>query len=226
MKRRNLIILLINILTLTSCMRADACIAYFYSFDEESSFRYVQVSKKYLGYTVDEYHYKEGKYDGDIEININIPNEINGVPVTSMGNSSYRLKKTVYKYHDSAYLSNIACTMQFAIIANDFFSEDCNLTVNYYIPQNIKSIYFGGGFVMFANKEFVNNEKDKAIMYRNCSFNFNVDENNQCYYSKDGKLFCKGDGIGGVSGMSSITSCIMRCNIISEEECQYICTMK
>ena len=107
-----------------------------------------------------------------------------------------------------------------------FFSEDCNLTVNYYIPQNIKSIYFGGGFVMFANKEFVNNEKDKAIMYRNCSFNFNVDENNQCYYSKDGKLFCKGDGIGGVSGMSSITSCIMRCNIISEEECQYICTMK
>ena len=93
MKRRNLIILLINILTLTSCMRADACIAYFYSFDEESSFRYVQVSKKYLGYTVDEYHYKEGKYDGDIEININIPNEINGVPVTSMGNSSYRLKK-------------------------------------------------------------------------------------------------------------------------------------
>ena len=28
--------------------------------------------------------------------------------------------------------------------------------------DNIKNIYFGSGFVMFANKEFVNKEKDKA----------------------------------------------------------------
>ena len=34
--------------TLTSCMRGDHMVAYFYSFDEESSFRYVQVSKNYL----------------------------------------------------------------------------------------------------------------------------------------------------------------------------------
>jgi len=50
-------------------MRGDRRVAYFYSFDEESSCRYVQVSKKYLEYTVDEYHYKEDKYDGNIEIN-------------------------------------------------------------------------------------------------------------------------------------------------------------
>ena len=207
--------------TLTSCMRGDRRVAYFYSFDEESSCRYVQVSKKYLEYTVDEYHYKEDKYDGDIEININIPNEINGVPVTSMGNSSYRLKKTVYKYHDSAYLSNIACAMQFAIITNDFFSEDCNLTVNYYIPQNIKNIYFGSGFVMFANKE--NNE---TKTYKNYSFNFNVDENNQYYYSKNGKLFYKEDDRDCLANMGVVIYCMIKSNIISEEDCQYICTMK
>ena len=221
MKRRNLIILLINMFTLTSCMRADACIAYFYSFDEESSFRYVQVSKNYLQYTVDEYHYKEDKYDGDIEININIPNEINGVPVTSIGGNSYRLRKTVYKYHDSAYLSNIACAMQFAIITNDFFSEGCNLTVNYYIPQNIKSIYFGDGFVMFANKE--NNE---TKVYKNYSFNFNVDENNQYYYSKNGRLFYKENDRDCLANMGVVIYCVIKSNIISEEECQYICTMK
>ena len=207
--------------TLTSCMRGDRRVAYFYSFDEESSCRYVQVSKKYLEYTVDEYHYKEDKYDGDIEININIPNEINGVPVTSIGGNSYRLRKTVYKYHDSAYLSNIACAMQFAIITNDFFSEDCNLTVNYYIPQNIKNIYFGSGFVMFANKE--NNE---TKTYKNYSFNFNVDENNQYYYSKNGKLFYKEDDRDCLANMGVVIYCMIKSNIISEEECQYICTMK
>ena len=43
-------------------------IAYFSAVDEETGCRYVQVSKKYLEYTVDEYHYKEDKYDGDIAV--------------------------------------------------------------------------------------------------------------------------------------------------------------
>ena len=78
-------------LTESCTIRIEPSIAYFYSFDEESSCRYVQVSRNRLEYTVDEYHYKEDKYDGDIEININIPNEINGVPVTSMGGCSYKI---------------------------------------------------------------------------------------------------------------------------------------
>ena len=154
MKRRNLIILLINIFTLTSCMRGDYSVAYFYSFDEESSCRYVQVSKDYLEYTVDEYHYKEDKYDGDIEININIPNEINGIPVTSIGGYNYKIKDKVTRYHDSATESDLRCEM----------------------PFSMYSKYKG----------------EERYQY-NYVLNFNVDENNQYLYSKDGKVFYKKD---------------------------------
>ena len=172
--------------TLTSCMRADACIAYFYSFDEESSFRYVQVSRNYLEYTVDEYHYKEDKYDGNIEININIPNEINGIPVTSMGGYNYKIKDKVTRYHDSATESDLRCEMPFVIIANKFFDKNCNLIINFYVPQNIKEIYIGY-FTMYSKC------KGETIYEYNCLLNFNIDENNQYYYFKDGKLFYKKD---------------------------------
>ena len=201
-------------LTESCTIRIEPSIAYFYSFDEESSCRYVQVSKKYLEYTVDKYHYKEDKYDGDIEININIPNEINGIPVTSMDNSSYRLKKTVYKYHDSAYLSNIACTMQFAIVANDFFSEDCNLTVNYYIPQNVKDIYFGQFFSMYSKS------MGEIRSYKNISFNFNINKNNQYLYFKDGKLLYK-ENDNEVLNLVSDT--IMKEDLMDKEECPHVC---
>ena len=188
MKRRNLIILLINIFTLTSCMRGDYSVAYFYSFDEESSCRYVQVSKDYLEYTVDEYHYKEDKYDGDIEININIPNEINGIPVTSIGGYNYKIKDKVTRYHDSATESDLRCEMPFAIIANNFFdNNNCNLIVNFYVSQNIKDIYFGQFFSMYSKY------KGEERYQYNYVLNFNVDENNQYLYSKDGKVFYKKD---------------------------------
>ena len=187
MKRRNLIILLINMFTLTSCMRGDRRVAYFYSFDEESSCRYVQVSRNRLEYTVDEYHYKEDKYDGDIEININIPNEINGIPVTSMGGYNYKIKDKVTRYHDSATACDLRCEMPFAIVADNFFDENCNLIINFYIPQNVKYIYFGQFFSMYSKCK----SEDR---YRyNCALNFNVDENNLYFYSKDGNVFYKKD---------------------------------
>ena len=186
MKRRNLIILLINMFTLTSCMRGDRRVAYFYSFDEESICRYVQVSKKYLEYTVDEYHYKEDKYDGDIEININIPNEINGIPVTSMGGYNYKIKDKVTRYHDSATESDLRCEMPFVIIANKFFDKNCNLIINFYVPQNIKEIYIGY-FTMYSKC------KGEERYQYNYVLNFNVDENNQYFYSKNGNAFHKKD---------------------------------
>ena len=186
MKRRNLIILLINMFTLTSCMRGDHMVAYFYSFDEESGCRYVQVSKKYLEYTVDEYHYKEDKYDGNIEININIPNEINGIPVTSMGGYNYKIKDKVTRYHDSATACDIYCRMPFAIIANDFFDKNCNLIINFYIPQNINKIYIGY-FTMYSKC------KGEERYQYNYVLNFKVDENNQYFYSKNGSAFYKKD---------------------------------
>ena len=173
--------------TLTSCMRGDHMVAYFYSFDEESGCRYVQVSKKYLEYTVDEYHYKEDKYDGNIEININIPNEINGIPVTSMGGYNYKIKDKVTRYHDSATACDLRCEMPFSIIADNFFDENCNLIINFYIPQNVNEIYFGQFFSMYSKCK-----SEERYRY-NCELNFNVDENNQYFYSRDGNVFYKKD---------------------------------
>ena len=174
-------------LTESCTIRIEPSIAYFYSFDEESSCRYVQVSKDYLEYTVDEYHYKEDKYDGDIEININIPNEINGIPVTSIGGYNYKIKDKVTRYHDSATESDLRCEMPFAIIANNFFdNNNCNLIVNFYVPQNIKEIYIGY-FTMYSKC------KGEERYQYNYVLNFNVDENNQYFYSKNGNSFYKKD---------------------------------
>ena len=173
-------------LTESCTIRVEPSIAYFYSFDEESSCRYVQVSRNRLEHTVDEYHYKEDKYGGDIEININIQNEIDGVPVTSMGGCSYKIDNENNNEHDNSKFCNVASNMTFSIIANDFFDKNCNLIINFYVPQNIKEIYIGY-FTMYSKC------KGEERYQYNYVLNFNVDENNQYFYSKNGNAFYKKD---------------------------------
>ena len=201
-------------LTESCTIRIEPSIAYFYSFDEESSCRYVQVSRNRLEYTVDEYHYKEDKYDGDIEININIPNEINGVPVTSMGGYNYKIKDKVTRYHDSATACDLRCEMPFAIVADNFFDENCNLIINFYIPQNVKDIYFGQFFSMYSKS------MGEIRSYKNISFNFNINKNNQYLYFKDGKLLYK-ENDNEVLNLVSDT--IMKEDLMDKEECPHIC---
>ena len=77
--------------------------------------------------------------------------------------------------------------MPFAIIADNFFDENCNLIINFYIPQNVKDIYFGQFFSMYSKC------KGEERNQYNYVLNFKVDENNQYFYSRDGNVFYKKD---------------------------------
>ena len=162
-------------------------IAYFSAVDEETGCRYVQASELYSEYTVDEYYYDGDKYDGDIEININIPNVINGIPIRSVGGYNYKISDKIRRYHDSATGCDYRRRMPFSIIADNFFDENCNLIINFYIPQNVNEIYFGQFFSMYSKCK-----SEERYRY-NCELNFNVDENNQYFYSRDGNVFYKKD---------------------------------
>ena len=160
-------------------------IAYFSAVDEETGCRYVQASELYSEYTVDEYYYDGDKYDGDIEININIPNVINGIPIRSVGGYNYKISDKIRRYHDSATGCDYRRRMPFSIIADNFFDENCNLIINFYIPQNVKEIYFGQFFSMYSKS------MGETRSYKNISFNFIINKYNQYLYFKNGKLLYK-----------------------------------
>ena len=197
-------------LTESCTIRIEPSIAYFYSFDEESSCRYVQVSRNRLEHTVDEYHYKEDKYDGDIEININIPNEINGVPVTSMGGCSYKIDNENNHEHDNSKFCNVASNMTFSIIANDFFDVNCCLTINIFIPKNVQNLLLSTQeFIMYNNNAYIK----EFVSYENVLIKFYVDEKNENYYSKEGILSNKNSKFNRGGGY--IFSC-MKGNLVKK----------
>ena len=189
-------------------------IAYFSAVDEETGCRYVQASELYSEYTVDEYYYDGDKYDGDIEININIPNVINGIPIRSVGGYNYKISDKIRRYHDSATGCDYRRRMPFSIIADNFFDENCNLIINFYIPQNVKEIYFGQFFSMYSKS------MGETRSYKNISFNFIINKYNQYLYFKNGKLLYK-ENDNEVLNLVSDT--IMKEDLMDKEECPHIC---
>ena len=191
MKKTKFAILILFLFTLTSCLKPTFCksIAYFYAIDDCWNVRYVQENKKDRFYVVDEYYY-EGETDSDnIIINIEIPNEINGIPVTNLGGFCYKIGEKVYKDHDTGYRQS-CWYLNFAIMTNSIIDENSYIEINIYVPENVRSIGTSSGFSIYNNSEYYD---ELYIRYDNFSVNYYIDENNSYLYSKDGTIYSKQD---------------------------------
>lgn len=191
MKKTKFAILVLFLFTLTSCFKPTFYrpIAYFYAIDDYWNVRYVQEKKKDKFYVVDEYYY-EGENDSDnIIINIEIPNEINGVPVNCLGGGYYKLGENVYKDHDSGFRHS-CWSLNFAIMTNSIIDENSYIEINIYIPENIIQIEVRESLIIYNNSKYCD---ELYIRYNNFSVNYYIDENNSLLYSKDGIVYYKKD---------------------------------
>ena len=130
--KTKLAILVLFLFTLTSCFKPIwQKVAYFYAIDDYWNVRYVQVNKTSKSYSVDEYYYNGDTDSDNIIINIEIPKEINGFPVTYLAGDTYAIEKEVYKFHDNGYRQGLFC-MDFAIITNNTINKNSYVEINIY----------------------------------------------------------------------------------------------
>ncbi len=190
MKKTKGTILILFLFTLTSCFKPIwQKVAYFYAIDDYWNVRYVQVNKTSEYYSVDEYYYNGDTDSDNIIINIEIPKEINGFPVTDLAGGAYAIEKEVYKFHDNGYRQGLFC-MDFAIITNNTINKNSYVEINIYLSENIQWVQIDGELIIYNNAEYYD---EFSIFYNNYSVNFYIDENNKRFYSKDGIIYEKSD---------------------------------
>ena len=211
MKKTKLAILVLFLFTLTSCFKPIwQKVAYFYAIDDYWNVRYVQVNKTSKSYSVDEYYYNGDTDSDNIIINIEIPKEINGFPVTDLAGETYAIEKEVYKFHDNGYRQGLFC-MDFAIITNNTINKNSYVEINIYLSENIQWVQIDGKLIIYNNAEYYD---EFSIFYNNYSVNFYIDENNKRFYSKDGIIYEKSDD--SIHSEGEVNSLIMKGNKLRE----------
>lgn len=211
MKKTKVIILILFFFTLTSCFKPIwQKVAYFYAIDDYWNVRYVQVNKTSKSYSVDEYYYNGDTDSDNIIINIEIPKEINGFPVTYLAGDTYAIEKEVYKFHDNGYRQGLFC-MDFAIITNNTINKNSYVEINIYLSENIQWVQLHGKLIIYNNAEYYD---EFSIFYNNYSVNFYIDENNKRFYSKDGIIYEKSDD--SIHSEGKVNSLIMKGNKLRE----------
>lgn len=211
MKKTKVIILILFLFTLTSCFKPIwQKVAYFYAIDDYWNVRYVQVNKTSEYYSVDEYYYNGDTDSDNIIINIEIPKEINGFPVTDLAGDTYAIEKEVYKFHDNGYRQGLFC-MDFAIITNNTINKNSYVEINIYLSENIQWVQIDGELIIYNNAEYYD---EFSIFYNNYSVNFYIDENNKRFYSKDGIIYEKSDD--SIHSEGEVNSLIMKGNKLRE----------
>lgn len=211
MKKTKVTILILFLFTLTSCFKPIwQKVAYFYAIDDYWNVRYVQVNKTSEYYSVDEYYYNGDTDSDNIIINIEIPKEINGFPVTDLAGDTYAIEKEVYKFHDNGYRQGLFC-MDFAIITNNTINKNSYVEINIYLSENIQWVQIDGELIIYNNVEYYD---EFSIFYNNYSVNFYIDENNKRFYSKDGIIYEKSDD--SIHSEGEVNSLIMKGNKLRE----------
>ena len=209
--KTKLAILVLFLFTLTSCFKPIwQKVAYFYAIDDYWNVRYVQVNKTSKSYSVDEYYYNGDTDSDNIIINIEIPKEINGFPVTYLAGDTYAIEKEVYKFHDNGYRQGLFC-MDFAIITNNTINKNSYVEINIYLSENIQWVQIDGKLIIYNNAEYYD---EFSIFYNNYSVNFYIDENNKRFYSKDGIIYEKSDD--SIHSEGEVNSLIMKGNKLRE----------
>ena len=127
-----------------------------------------------------------------------------------MGGCSYKIDNENNHEHDNSKYCNVASNMTFSIIANDFFDDNCCLTINIFIPKNVQNLLLSTQeFIMYNNNAYIK----EFVSYENVLIKFYVDEKNENYYSKDGILSNKNSKFNRGGGY--IFSC-MKGNLVKK----------
>lgn len=205
--KRLLILSILSSLALTSCSYGEY--PYNVFIDSDHNLRVIQYhdydeSDEY--YAVDEYYYNEDKYDGEININITIPDSINGLPVKHFGRqaSIEILTNNDTKFSHDRHWPNVAplSLIYFSLVGFSYFDENTTFNINIDIQCDLIDfkIYDLTTYdesrepplIYFYNNNSYSNEyeKDQTFYY---NLYISITEKSTKYYSKDGEVYERND---------------------------------
>ncbi len=188
MKRNYLTLLLLPLLTLTSCHGPIYVEDHF--IDSNYNLRVIPEP----GYAVDEYYYQIDKYDGEITIDITIPESIDNHPIRTAGRFGYDkiLTDGKVKYEHDEW--KVASLTSFAIICYSYFEEDAIINVNIDIQADLYSFQIlndSSTIYFFNNNDLYSDDNYQIIS--NCNLNISITETSEKFYTVDGEIYERWD---------------------------------
>ena len=188
MKRNYLTLLLLPLLTLTSCHGPIYVEDHF--IDSNYNLRVIPEP----GYAVDEYYYQIDKYDGEITIDITIPRSINDHPIRTVGRFAYDkiLTDGKVKYQHDEW--RVADLIPLAIICYSYFEEDVIININIDIQADLYSFQimeYSYYICFFNNNDFYSDDNYQIIS--NCNLNISITGTSERFYTIDGEIYERWD---------------------------------
>lgn len=181
---------------LTSCYYASYPCNVF--IDSNYNLRVIQYKDNDEYLAVDEYYYYDDKYDGEINIDITVPESINGLPIKHFGrqasmeiltNKGDEHTKYVHDRDEGQTLGPLNL-INFCLIGFSYFAEDTVFNINIDIQCDLLNFEFfiGPQIYFYNNNDYLINPKYQIF---NCNLNISITENSSIYYSKDGEVYEK-----------------------------------
>ena len=188
MKKIYLILMLLPMLILTSCRGPIYVENHFV--DSNYNLRVIPEP----GYAVDEYYYQIDKYDGEITIDITIPESIDNHPIRTAGRFGYDkiLTDGKVKYEHDEW--KVASLTSFAIICYSYFEEDAIINVNIDIQADLYSFQIlndSSTIYFFNNNDLYSDDNYQIIS--NCNLNISITETSEKFYTVDGEIYERWD---------------------------------
>lgn len=159
--------------------------------DEDYNLRVLQYSSYSKDLAVDEYYYREDKYDGEITIDIIIPESIGGMPVRHFGR--YSTTEIGYKYYHDGLQMNRSSDINFAIVCSSYFEEGAVLNINIDIEADLEVFNL---FVPYYDPDYGyleiinNNDLEANRGYApKCNLYISIADSSTKYYSVDGEVY-------------------------------------
>ena len=159
--------------------------------DEDYNLRVLQYSSYSKDLAVDEYYYREDKYDGEITIDIIIPESIGGMPIDHFGR--YSTTEVGYKYYHDGLQMNRSSDINFAIVCSSYFEEGTVLNINIDIEADLEVFNL---FVPYYDPDYgyleiINNNdlKENRGYAPECNLYISISDNSTKYYSLDGEVY-------------------------------------
>ena len=187
MKKTCLLVLPLSCISLSSCNY----MVFSHYVDEDYNLRVLQCSSysKYLA--VDEYYYRGDKYDGEITIDIKIPESIGGMPIDHFGR--YSTTEVGYKYYHDGLQMNRSSDINFAIVCSSYFEEGTVLNINIDIEADLEVFNL---FVPYYDPDYgyleiINNNdlKENRGYAPKCNLYISISDNSTKYYSVDDEVY-------------------------------------
>ena len=185
-----LILLTMSALSLSSCMIKQSPKNVY--IDDAYNLRVIEYYKNPDYLAVDEYYYTGDEYSGNIEINVVIPKEINGIPVGDVGRRhTYKICSEPIFYHDKSCAPTK--TIFFAIVCQSYFEEGTTFDINFQIEADLQSFCFDYRYLNNKEGLVILNKGDTktcdtAYSY-SCKFSISLAEDSDYFCQKDGNIY-------------------------------------